>query len=197
MNPAERNIISANGWSGVETNGVGTDFNIIAGNYVGTDVSGTQPLGNVSFGVSNASGAWNRIESNVIAETRGLYGSGIFFYGSGTDHNVITGNFIGTDTTGTRALGNSYGIWIGGGAKLNRIGTDGDGIADAAERNVISGNSGKGITVTDAASVGNQIRGNSIFANGGMGIDLGGDGIMTIMLRSTKQAPTTGSMRTS
>src|SRR5207247_10992511 len=60
---------------------------------------------------------------------------------STTDGTTIAGNFIGTNAAGTAALPNGdTGVLIAQGARNNRIGTDGNGVADAAERNVISGN---------------------------------------------------------
>jgi hypothetical protein len=77
-------------------------------------------------------------------------GAGVAFYGPGlTDptqypapqtNNVVAGNFIGTDTHGTTALGNWLGLaWLLG-AHDDLIGTNADGVNDAGERNVISGN---------------------------------------------------------
>src|SRR5437762_10221996 len=51
---------------------------------------------------------------------------------------LFRSNYIGTEVTGAAALANArYGIGIYGGAASNRVGTDGNGFADAAERNVI------------------------------------------------------------
>jgi hypothetical protein len=71
--------------------------------------------------------------------------------------NAVGCNFIGTDLTGTVASGNrDVGIDANG---SNRIGTDGDGIADNTERNVISANGEVGVTVggPDAVVAGNYI----------------------------------------
>jgi hypothetical protein len=66
-------------------------------------------------------------------------GSGIALQTNGG--NAIEGNYIGTDVTGSLKLSNAlHGISVTNGASLNRIGTNGDDVADAAERNVISGN---------------------------------------------------------
>src|SRR5262249_40395252 len=53
----------------------------------------------------------------------------------------IYGNFIGTDPTGTQLAGNGRGVGVYGGAAHILIGTNGDGVDDVRERNVISGNS--------------------------------------------------------
>src|SRR5262249_46461916 len=55
-------------------------------------------------------------------------------------------------------------------ASSNTIGSPGLG-------NTIAYNAGAGVLVLDSASTGDQVRGNSIYANGALGIDLGGDGV--------------------
>ncbi len=85
----------------------------------------------------------------------------------GTKANVVQGNFIGVNANGA-ALGNSVvGIEITSGAFRNVIG----GIAaGAGNRIAFSGNSG--VRVSEETTFGNTIRGNSIFKNGGLGINL-------------------------
>src|SRR5436190_12645176 len=70
--------------------------------------------------------------------------------------NLIIGNFIGVDDTGTNIAGNGLGILIGPNCPLNTIGG-----RDPASRNVISGNRTGGIQISAAAS-GNVIQGNYI-----------------------------------
>ncbi len=145
----ERNVVSGNAIHGVQINGVGADQNWVAGNYIGTDVTGTVDLGNASVGLvvnggasenligTNSDGSGDELERNVISGNDSI---GVTVSGNGTNHNVIAGNYIGTDATGTAAIQNfSHSINVDG-ADDTRIGTDGDGVADAAERNVISGN---------------------------------------------------------
>src|SRR5262249_18465202 len=61
--------------------------------------------------------------------------------------DVVQGCFIGTDPSGTIALGNQeYGISMTGAG--SRLGTNGDGIDDYAERNLISGNQNTGANVS-------------------------------------------------
>ena len=95
---------------------------------------------------------------------------------SGSNGNVVAGNQIGTDLTGTLALGNTGGgVQIEFGASSNTIG----GVT-AAAGNLITNNGGPGVTVgssTGDLSIGDQITGNRIFGNTGQAIDLGDDGV--------------------
>jgi hypothetical protein len=76
------------------------------------------------------------------------FGIGVFSPGEGETVAEITiqGNYIGTDVTGKVAQPNGQGgIWIGPLTDSLIIGSNGDGIDDPQERNVISGNGGEGI----------------------------------------------------
>ena len=157
---AERNVISGNtGGVGVNSVGLGT---IIAGNFIGTDISGTQALGN-AFGVAianglvgtNADGVNDAGERNIISANTNV---GAFV---GTGGN-LAGNYIGTDVSGTLALGNgSHGVEISH-APNGRIGTNADAINDLAERNVISANGGSGVRIRGNAATNNTVSGNVI-----------------------------------
>jgi parallel beta-helix repeat protein len=69
---------------------------------------------------------------------------------------IIQGNFIGTNSAGTSALGNSpAGIRINGASACTIGGTT------TAARNVISGNNGDGILLTNSAT-NNTVQGNYI-----------------------------------
>jgi parallel beta-helix repeat protein len=177
MNAAMRNVISGNG-QGIWI--YQADGNQIAGNYIGTNAAGNAALGNARAGISLEGGAdWNLIgtdsngvtdsaERNIISGNGAAPGpvySGIDLAASNS--NVIAGNYIGTNAAGTAALGNGKdGIGIYG--NDNRIGTNGNGTADSAERNVISGNSQHGIAISTnvaAFSHGNVVAGNYIGTN--------------------------------
>ena len=91
--------------------------------------------------------------------------------------NLVFGNFIGTDEAGTLDLGNgSTGILLTSNAEFNFIGGIG-----AGEANIIANSkTGSGIIVDDVGTergYGNSIRGNQIYGNFGLGIDLAGDGV--------------------
>src|SRR5207244_9067641 len=78
------------------------------------------------------------------ATVRGLvinrFSTGVAMLSIDSANNWVQGSFIGTDPTGTTALPNRFGIYMQGGTNHNTIGTNGDGTDDAAERNLISGN---------------------------------------------------------
>jgi hypothetical protein len=79
--------------------------------------------------------------------------------------NWIYGNYIGTDFAGETRIANQRGIWIEGGSINNRIGTNADGVNDAAERNVISANIDQNIWIYQPVTTGNKIMGNYIGLN--------------------------------
>jgi hypothetical protein len=164
LSPDTRNVISGNGGSGVYLLGAGTVNNLVQGNYIGTDATGTVALGNAGQGVLVADGASNNTiggaaagAGNVIAGNS--YG-GIVLSGSGTRGNLVQANRIGTDATGSAALGN---------------GRNGVAITDSASNNTIAGNtiafSGNDAVIVDTGT-GNTISQNSIFSSGNLGIEL-------------------------
>jgi hypothetical protein len=155
----------------------------VEGNYIGTDVTGTHALGNHGAGVFMAVSTGNTI-GGTTAATRNLIsgngqgnGQGMYASGSlsgvvvlGGSGNIVEGNYIGTDLTGTQAIGNhDAGVSVttnhGFGGTGNTIGGTVPGAG-----NLIAYNDGDGVWVNTAA--GNAIHQNSIFANGGLGIDL-------------------------
>lgn len=172
-----RNVISGNsGGCGLAIGGSDT----VEGNYIGTNAAGTAALGNgtalsdVQAGLdiesSNnqvggaAVGAGNVISGNV--------GPGLWLPNPNGTANVVQGNYIGTDSTTTRAIGNSGdGVLVGFGVRGNTIGgtAPGDG-------NTIAHNGSNGVEISGGS--GDLIEGNSIFANSGLGIALtaGGNG---------------------
>ena len=72
----------------------------------------------------------------------------------------MAGNLIGTDWTGTRTIPNDVAIDVRGSG--NRIGTNVDGVSDAFERNVISGNIVTGILIIGDAATGTVVQGNFV-----------------------------------
>ncbi|HWP54280.1 MAG TPA: CSLREA domain-containing protein, partial [Pyrinomonadaceae bacterium] len=110
--PAARNVISgAIVLSGIGPSGVGVEIlfsqgNTVQGNFIGTDASGTVPLGNQGGGVVVESLNGTNLVGGTSAAARNVI-SGNGSYGIGALTATIQGNFIGTDVTGTIALGNT------------------------------------------------------------------------------------------
>ena len=167
---AESNVLSGND-AGVLIRHSGTDNNVVAGNLIGTDITGTAALANIR-GVriedgarynligTDSDGVADAAERNVVSGGNAV---GVRVKGVGTTGNVVAGNYIGTDITGTQPLANhGVGIGIYEGAQSNLVGTDGNGVRDAVERNVISGNSGIGIEMAGTGVSQNVVAGNFI-----------------------------------
>ncbi len=155
--PTARNIISGNSSQGILVSGANAIGNAILGNYIGTDISGAVDIGNASRGVELASGAAStRIEGNTIS---GNNGGGVLLAGATTQLNVIAGNKLGTNVGGNAAIANGtsgnarYAIELDA-ASGNIIG----GLL-VTDRNLISGNIGDGVRLTNGAS-NNFIQGN-------------------------------------
>jgi uncharacterized repeat protein (TIGR01451 family) len=231
---ADRNVVSGNIGRGIgitASTGVAAG-NVVSGNYIGTNITGTVALGNgagTGTGVSAGVGidtSNNTVVGNLIS---GGFGFGVNVNGTTASGNVIRGNFIGTDVNGTTALANANGgINVNG--PSNTVGG-----SSPADRNIVSGNTGPGISIlastatgtlvinntigTNAAAnapipngggiavssngntigdlvghgnviafnagiglkvsggVATAIRGNAVFSNTGLGIDLGGNGV--------------------
>ena len=141
---------------------------LIAGNYIGTDVTGAQARPNVFYGVyvtssDNRIGGTTNTDGNLISGNGGP-GIGVFGFGiyiSGGAGNLVQGNKIGTDVTGAHALGNNeFGVDINTGASGNTVG----GTAKGAG-NLISGNGVAGVDIQSffqLQSTDNVVQGNYI-----------------------------------
>ena len=157
------NVISANVLVGVSLFGTGTSGNRIFGNKIGTNPAGTADLGN-DIGIKIAAGASGNevFGGNVIS---GNDVRAVDIADPGTNGNIVRGNLVGLNAAGTLALPNPNGFFIHNGAANTRIGG-----TTAADRNVISGNSSRGIEVSINAPTGTIIQGNYI------GLDAAGTG---------------------
>jgi CSLREA domain-containing protein len=159
----ERNVISANSWNGVAI-ASSADLNTVSGNYIGVGADGVTGRGNGRNGVLIEGALDNIIGGDVIGERNLISGNGqkgVAIRGSSASGNSVSGNFIGLDSSGALALGNSNGgIMIDAGANGNTIGGD-----TAGEGNVISGNLGGGVVINASGTVNNIISGNYIGTN--------------------------------
>lgn len=150
--------------------------NVITANIIGLNSAGTTALGNAGVGVrilsaSNTIGGNSAALRNIIS---GNNSAGVYLQGVGATGNSIKGNYIGTDISGTIAVGNGIvstveGLGISGGSS-NTIGgtTAGDG-----NRIWYNGTAGVAIQNGGVNATGNAILGNSISGNvSSIGIDL-------------------------
>ncbi|MCX6896588.1 MAG: M64 family metallo-endopeptidase [Verrucomicrobia bacterium] len=183
-----RNLISGNNVNGIYLIGNAATANTIQGNYIGTDLSGTNRLSNLTNGIALVNASSNLIGGTVAGARNLISGngqSGIYFLDN-CNGNLIQGNFIGVNLAGTGALSNAAdGITfttVAVGSKNNLIGG-----TNPAARNIISGNGavtvniGRGVIISGPSATGNQIAGNYIgvssnglvaIPNGAAGIDL-------------------------
>jgi parallel beta-helix repeat protein len=162
---AARNILSGNS-DGVYLSDATN--NVVEGNYVGTDASGLVALSNSEYGLAlSGASASNLITGNVVAAS-GNYG--VYISDPGTIGNLVQGNNIGVGADGATALGNTWqGVVIQNGASNNTIGLT---LSGAGAGNIIADNTSDGVVLFSSNTFGNTIRGNSIFGNTGLGIDL-------------------------
>jgi parallel beta-helix repeat protein len=147
---------------------------VVANNFLGTTADGLSALSNFSGisigGDGNQIGGLQSLARNLVS---GNLGAGIYL--NNASGNLILGNEIGVARDGTTPLPNTgNGIEIVGGSITNTLGSPAPGAA-----NLIANNGEVGIRVV-ATILGtpaqNSLRGNRIFNNGDLGIDLGGDG---------------------
>ncbi|EMI18983.1 Pentaxin, partial [Rhodopirellula maiorica SM1] len=164
------NVISGNTGHGVY---LSASNNLVAGNIIGLNAAGTAALGN-SRGIHVLSSANNVIGGSTAAARNvisGNSGDGIYLSGSSTTGTSIQGNAIGLNAAGDASIGNSgSGIFI-----LSNVANTTIGGTTEGQGNVITDSGSHGILNLSTAA-GNVILGNSIFANTGLGIDLGNDG---------------------
>jgi hypothetical protein len=149
--------------------------NLIQGNYIGVDTTGTNAVGNGGDGIyvatcNNQIGGTAPGTGNLIS---GNGRNGITFATSNAVNNLIEGNAIGTAYDGASPLPNSgHGIYFTQQSSFNRVGG-----AIAGALNIIALNGLSGIALGPDAGTGNTLLANSIFNNSGLGIDLGADGV--------------------
>jgi hypothetical protein len=162
-NLAARNLISGNHGPGVSLGSIAETAQVL-GNLIGTDATGTRALGNGASGVSIYLGHDHRIggpvpgAGNVIS---GNGGAGVSISSieasSRAEGHRVQGNYIGTDVTGTKALGNAD----SGVQTLEGEGGDGFLIGGTAPGagNLISGNGRWGVFLSGTRS---RVTGNRI-----------------------------------
>ncbi len=186
------NVISGNVGNGIAL--MGSHDNVIAMNRIGTDVTGTTAVPNGGHGILVAAAAHgNMIGGTATAgndPTSGVFmppplgnlisgnaGNGVFLT-SGATANTLSGNFIGTTASGNSPLGNA-----GDGVAI--VEADGNALLGTTLRqnpfvfyNVLSGNTGNGLRITDSDNTRVQANFTGVGADNATVVSNGGDGIL-------------------
>jgi parallel beta-helix repeat protein len=162
-NALARNVISGNLQYGIWISDSNTTGNVVLGNYLGTDASGSNAVANLKSGVlvggsafANIIGSTNPLGRNILSGNK-EYG----IYMTNTTGNVVLGNYVGTDVSGTKAISN----WFGGVILLNNSYNNVIGGTNALARNIISGNTNFGIWISGPTSTANTVQGNYVGLN--------------------------------
>ena len=144
---------------------------MVSGNFIGTDVTGTLALANNS-GITIVDGAkFNTIGGTTSGERNIISGNregGVEILSAGTEQNTVSGNYIGTDVTGTVAVGTGLGIDLRDGSQSNTIGG-----TTAGERNILSGNLEDGVRITGGSRPTTYVVGDFVVEDGKFVLEMG------------------------
>ncbi|MCU0430351.1 MAG: hypothetical protein MUF42_10320 [Cytophagaceae bacterium] len=170
----DRNVISSNGNVAGE-NGVSitnSNNHIIKANFIGTDLNGLASRPNFSAGLSMNVSTGNVIGGATLAERNVCSANGSFgIFLNDVDNSLLAGNYLGTDSTGNAALGNTIsGLIAQGGCSGLTI-----------QSNVVSANGGVGMdmnSISNSFIYGNHagvgLNGLTDLGNGTIGMRVGG-----------------------
>ena len=188
--------------NGLINNGVGIEIlansnnNVVAGNIIGINTAQVAAGNGIGIEIWNSSN--NRVgvntadanavvESNIISSNTGnglviRSGNPLFPNTDPATGNVVAGNYIGTTPTNASRGNGGNGILFRAADGIvnaaNTIGSNNDGANDIAEGNIIANNTFAGIATENSADIfGNMFSHNAIRSNGGLGIDLAGNGV--------------------
>ena len=160
------NVISGNQGGGLHAGVFDLAGFVVQGNRIGTNAAGTATVPNGLNGISLSGGVGHLVGGPGVGEGNVVSGNVRGIDIDNADDVRIEGNLVGTDVTGTVALGNSSGgILVASGLGYAIGGPGGAG-------NVVSGNTGFGVSVfcevQEPVPVGGRVEGNRI------GTDLSG-----------------------
>ncbi len=162
--PGARNLISGNSYVGLQIitdqSGGSATGNIVEGDYIGTDVTGTRAVANTFHGgvLIEAVNSSFPVSGNIIARNviSGNETTGVGIFGLEATGDSVLGNKIGTDRTGTARLANG-----GDGIEIEAPGSTIGG-SNPGDANTISGNDGDGIDIVGSGTSDNVVAGNDI-----------------------------------
>jgi titin len=176
------NVISGNTSYGLEILGISSTANIVEGNNIGADSSGTQAvlrstdpdptISHQAFGVLISDSVGNTIGSQTSSWSNLISGNAVGIQIAGfnstlTGFNTLIGNYVGVGINQT-PVANVIGIWVND-VPNNQIGAPGTG-------NTIAGNTEAGVYINGADATGNKVQGNVIGPGGQPGLVIAGQG---------------------
>ena len=181
MTGGARNLIAGNLKSGVSIVN-SSDSNVVAGNYVGLDSTGTIARGNRLNGVYITTSG-NDVIGNLVS---GNLNSGVVLSTNSATNNLIAGNLIGTDATGgdgdlkrdpgPRCRQRRCSDRVPPGWRLHQRRRDRQhgGGTTAGSRNVISGNASNGIQILGISINANPVPPGNVVLGNYIGTDASG-----------------------
>lgn len=149
------NLISGNRLVGVHITGAGSRDTRLNGNFIGVNVSLTNPLPNSGQGIRIDGGSGHSVGGGGRNVISGNSGVGVWLTGTLTNV-LVANNYIGVGSNGTTRVANSFGIYMDSVA----------GAHIALSNNVISGNNGHGIYILAGTATNRTIGGNIIGMSG-------------------------------
>lgn len=162
--PADRNVFAGSKLGfGVSLHDAATRNNVVAGNYIGTDPSGTKAMGNESGIAIFDEAQGTHVHDNLLSGNRN---AGVFLQNASTEFGrsttLIEDNIIGADVSGQWPLPNDgYGLSVEGLSKRTLI-----------QHNLIHFNRTGGVLVCGELTKDNTVTENSITENNGSAIHL-------------------------
>ena len=152
--------------------------NIIQGNFIGIDLNGNSIPNNDGVQVAGTANTIGGVDglTNGLANLIGFNTDGIDVFAADNTNEII-GNYIGTNSAGDNLGNTDTGVELSTGPATVGGSASMDAASTAARANVIAFNGDDGVDVQTSLT-GTSIRGNELFANADLGIDLpGGSGI--------------------
>ncbi len=169
------NLISGHGRDGVRIQDNTARYNVVKGNYIGTDADGDARVTNKRFGVwlqgethhntIGAEAAGNLISGNGYDGDFPMAG-GVALVGS-SSHNLFYNNSIGMTAHGAALPNGGPGVWVSEGSSYNEFGN----WTSPTHANTIAWNEGDGVLINGTGTLHNTLYRNSIHDNTGLGIN--------------------------
>lgn len=173
------NLVSGNNLTGVWISGTPASNNVVAGNFIGTDLAGRKSIPNQNPGIHVSApraviGGTQPGARNIVSGNNNV---AISIRNTLSVDTLVQGNWVGLQADGYSPLSN---LWHGVEVRDSATRTTIGGTASGAANRIAYAQTPlyTGVRIRDGCNS-NSIRGNLIFNNPGLGIDLGVSGVNT------------------